>query len=333
MILSILRTMLTKTRGEVRVSSIAILNRPQLLIQTEEQVKQIDLQPGPIWTLGRHPDNDIHLSDRCASRQHAKLVSIQDQHYCYVDLNSRNGSRINKQRIKEPLWLQHGDRIQIGDTYLCFQDTVAHRSTGSGSDTKAHVLLLQANTLQGKIWQAILESQGIDSFWEAAELNLQAYLRQQAAFGTLPKLLILDTQLQGEQTYDLCTWCHQTYPQTQIIVNNSQERQILMSEREKATEVGCLHWFPAFREPKLLDNVAGIVVQMNGVIQALGNLSLRQDKLFFALKSFEQAITEVASLTPPPSSPPPVTPNLPSVSGVSPPITELDDFTQVRRKP
>ncbi|NJM66957.1 MAG: FHA domain-containing protein [Acaryochloris sp. RU_4_1] len=333
MILSILRVILAKNRGEVSVSSVVTLNRPQLLIQTEEQVEYVDLQPGSSWTLGRYPDNDIHLSDRCASRQHAKLVSIQDQHYCYVDLNSSNGSRINKQRIKEPLWLQHGDRIQIGDTYLCFQDTVAHRSTGSRLDTNAQVLLLQGNTLQGKIWQTLLRSQDIDSFWESAEIDIKACLPQRDATQTLPKLLILDTQLQGDQTYDLCAWCRQTYPQMQIIVNNSQERQILINEREKATQVGCLHWFPAFREPKLLDNVAGIVVQMNGVVQALENISLRQDKLFVALKSFEQAIAEVTSLTPSPSSPPSVTPNLPSASEASPSITELDDFTQVRRKP
>ncbi|WP_299416041.1 FHA domain-containing protein [Acaryochloris sp. IP29b_bin.148] len=301
-----------------------ILDIPQLLIQAESSSKHIELQSGSEYALGRHPSNDVVLSDRCASRQHAKLVSLQNDHYCYVDLNSRNGSRLKGRSIKQPTLLQHGDQIKIGDTRLIFQDSVAHRSTGGGSDTQAPVLLLQADALQGKIWQAILRSQAIDSFWESADIDLKAYLPRKVAAAALPKLLVLDTHIFGDQTYALCTWCAQTFPQLKILVTNSQERQILVPERQKATQAGCLNWFPAFREPKLLDNVAGIVVQVNGVMNILGSTP-RQDKLFTALKSFEQLLAAVEGLTPLAKVPPPASP------GADPAhqSTDLVDSTQI----
>lgn len=276
------------------------LDIPHLVIQAGDSREQFELRSGSKLALGRHPSNEILLSDRCASRQHAQLVSLQNHHCCYVDLNSRNGSRIKGQSITTPILLQHDDRIRIGDTRLIFQDIPAHRSTAAAPNSQGQVLLLQADALQGKIWQSILRSQKIDSFWESADIDLKDYLPRRAAAATLPQLLILDTQLLGEEIYDLCAWCCQTYPQMKIIVTNSQERQILMPERQKASQAGCLNWFPAFREPKLLDSVAGIVVQVTGVMKTLGEDHLRQDQLFAALKSFEELLVEMASLAPSP---------------------------------
>ncbi|WP_299490969.1 FHA domain-containing protein [Acaryochloris sp. IP29b_bin.137] len=304
------------------------LGIPQLLIQTEQSREPFEFKTGSEWTVGRHPNNPIQLSDRCASRQHAKLVSLVNQHFCYVDLNSRNGSKHNGRSVKQPVWLQHGDRIKIGDTSLIFQDIPAHRTTGNGTPEQAQVLLLQADALQGKIWQTILRSQTIDSFWESPDIDLKAYLPRCVACGSLPQLLILDTQVLGAQTYGVTAWCAQTFPQLHIIVNNSQERQILMSERQKAAQAGCLNWFPAFREPKLMDNVAGIVVQVNGVMNILGG-NLRQDQLFSVLQSFETLLSEVERLQPPPKSvkPHPAQPSNPAVQN-----GDLTQVTHVRRK-
>lgn len=301
------------------------LEIPQILIQTGSSCEPFEFQSGLEWTVGRHPSNPIQLGDRCASRQHAKLVKLQNQHYCYVDLNSRNGSKFRGRSVKQPVLLQNGDRIKIGDTYLIFQDIPPHRTTGHGTSDQAQVLLLQGDALQGKIWQTVLRSQTIDSYWESAEIDLKAYLPRRVASGSLPQLLILDTQVLGDQTYEVCAWCAQTFPQLKIIVNNSQERQILMAERQKAAQSGCLNWFPAFREPKLIDNVAGIVVQANGVMNILGG-TLRQDKLFTALKSFEQLLGEVAFLQPPPK---PV--EQPQPSQASDLAAQNGDLTQVTR--
>ena len=304
------------------------LEIPQLLIQTESTCEPFELQSSLEWLVGRHPSNQIVLSDRCTSRHHAKLVCLQDQHFCYVDLQSRNGSKLNGQILNQPVLLQHGDRIKIGDTQLIFQDNPAHRATGEGMPEQAQVLLLQADALQGKIWQAILRSQAIDSYWESTEIDLKAYLPRRVASGSLPKLLVLDSQVLGKQTYQVCAWCAQTFPQLKIIVNNSYERQILRTEREQATRSGCLNWFPAFREPKLLNNVAGIVVQINGVMQSLGG-TLRQDKLFNALSNFEGLLEEVAHLEQPSSSAQPATPSqVPSPSHNG----DLTQVTHVSRK-
>lgn len=309
--------------------TVTSLEIPQLLIQTGSNTESFELHSGLEWTVGRHPSNPIQLSDRCASRQHAKLVQLQNQHFCYVDLNSRNGSRWNGRTVKQPVLLQHGDRIKIGDTALIFQDIPSYRATHDGTPNQSQVLLLQADALQGKIWQAILRSQAIESYWESSDIDLKAYLPRRVASGSLPKLLVLDTQILGDQTYEVCAWCAQTFPQLKIIVNNSRERQILMAERQKAAQSGCLNWFPAFREPKLVDNVAGIVVQVNGVMKILGG-DLRQEKLFAALKSFETLLGEVASLQP---APPPVAqPNAAKPSDLADQNGDLTQVTQVSRK-
>lgn len=309
---------------------VTSLEAPHLLIQAGSSCKQFELQADPEWTVGRHPNHPIQLSDRCASRHHAKLVRLHNHHYCYVDLNSRNGSKLNGQSIQQPVLLQHGDRVKIGETDLIFQDVPAHRTTGDGTPDQSQVLLLQADALQGKIWQTILRSQTIASYWESVDIDLKAYLPRRVASGSLPQLLILDTQVLGTQTYEVCAWCVQTFPQLQIIVNNSQERQILLPERQKATQAGCLNWFPAFREPKLIDNIAGIVVQINGVMKILGG-TLRQDQLFTALTSFEKLLDEVEDLRLPPPSlaqqRPPQTASEPSRQNA-----DLVDLTQVSRK-
>ena len=71
--------------------------------------------------IGRAEDNDLQLTDPKASRHHARLEQ-EGSVFVLTDLGSANGTRVNGLLATEPLPLEHGDRIDIGDTELTYQE-------------------------------------------------------------------------------------------------------------------------------------------------------------------------------------------------------------------
>jgi general secretion pathway protein E len=63
-------------------------------------------------SIGRHPDNTIPLVDDLASRFHAAVEPDGDG-YRLKDLGSRNGTKLNEQKVKESK-LNPGDVIRVG---------------------------------------------------------------------------------------------------------------------------------------------------------------------------------------------------------------------------
>lgn len=70
-------------------------------------------------TIGRALSNSLVLSDAQASRLHAR-VDIENGAWVIKDLNSRNGTSLNGNRITQQA-LRAGDQILIGETLLAFQ--------------------------------------------------------------------------------------------------------------------------------------------------------------------------------------------------------------------
>jgi pSer/pThr/pTyr-binding forkhead associated (FHA) protein len=81
-------------------------------------------QTGPLegerWTIedelliGRDPNCDIVIitHDKQVSRRHAQ-ITINEEEVILSDLNSKNGTHVNSERIYEPVVLNDGDTIQI----------------------------------------------------------------------------------------------------------------------------------------------------------------------------------------------------------------------------
>lgn len=69
--------------------------------------------------IGRSPDCHITIEDPLISRQHAKII-VSDKGCTFVDLQSRNGSRLNGRPAREPVELHDTDRIRIGAQELVF---------------------------------------------------------------------------------------------------------------------------------------------------------------------------------------------------------------------
>jgi len=79
--------------------------------------RRYPVQAGGI-TIGRSSDNDIHLADKLASRQHAR-IEMRGDVFVLTDLGSTNGTSVNGRRTQEQS-LRDGDEILIGHSRLRF---------------------------------------------------------------------------------------------------------------------------------------------------------------------------------------------------------------------
>jgi pSer/pThr/pTyr-binding forkhead associated (FHA) protein len=71
-----------------------------------------------VLTIGRSPQSDLFLDDVTVSRHHARVIR-DDNGYLVEDLNSLNGTYVNRKRIERDR-LSDGDELQIGKFKLAF---------------------------------------------------------------------------------------------------------------------------------------------------------------------------------------------------------------------
>ncbi len=83
--------------------------------QTRLQITRTEADPLPIekdrFALGSHRNNDLHLGGHGVSPHHAEILR-REQHFLLRDLDSRGGTFVNGQRVRERV-LVHGDRIRL----------------------------------------------------------------------------------------------------------------------------------------------------------------------------------------------------------------------------
>lgn len=98
--------------------------------------QRTELQQG-VLTIGRAPDNQMVLQDQQASSHHAEIRPDM-QGYLLVDVNSRNGTFVNEQRLmpQTPRLLISGDVIRIGETRLTYATGGADEATVRASSAE-----------------------------------------------------------------------------------------------------------------------------------------------------------------------------------------------------
>ncbi|MFE4105324.1 FHA domain-containing protein [Almyronema epifaneia] len=78
-------------------------------------------QASHIWTVGRDPRQvAVILRDKRLSRCHAAVQYVPKQGFFLSDLDSRNGSFVNGERIHQQYKLSDGDRIRLGSITFSF---------------------------------------------------------------------------------------------------------------------------------------------------------------------------------------------------------------------
>jgi adenylate cyclase len=89
-------------------------------IPHSEGVRNVCLDQGNTWKLGRTSENNIVLPSEWVSRQHALVQRAENGEYYLFDMGSRNGTFLNGIRVTVPAALNNGDRISFGDFHITF---------------------------------------------------------------------------------------------------------------------------------------------------------------------------------------------------------------------
>ncbi|WP_146561734.1 sigma 54-interacting transcriptional regulator [Posidoniimonas corsicana] len=90
------------------------------------------LVEGESVTVGRAPTNVICIKDERCSRVHSE-VFLSQGHWTLRDLDSRNGTYVNGDRVSEDRVLEPGDIVRIGSSHLAFVDNLSQAFPDSGS--------------------------------------------------------------------------------------------------------------------------------------------------------------------------------------------------------
>ena len=86
-------------------------------------------------TIGRTENNSIAIDDISVSRQHAS-ISLGSTGHWIQDLGSRNGTRVNGQKLSaEGALLRNGDRIALGGNQVTITYYKGDVTMTAGDDT------------------------------------------------------------------------------------------------------------------------------------------------------------------------------------------------------
>ncbi len=91
----------------------------RLIVKDDIGERTFDLLDSPI-VIGRAPEVKLLLTDKESSRRHCQVERV-DLGWKVVDLESRNGTRVNGKFVNQHL-LKPGDVISIGKATMAFQD-------------------------------------------------------------------------------------------------------------------------------------------------------------------------------------------------------------------
>jgi len=103
--------------------------RPVPVIQTSTpSLSGARLMSGPQeWLLsegsnvvGRDRDCDVRIDSVTLSRHHARIV-VMNGEATIEDLGSKNGTHVNRERVKQPVSLKDSDQIQVGSVTITYR--------------------------------------------------------------------------------------------------------------------------------------------------------------------------------------------------------------------
>jgi len=136
----------------------------------------------PVTTIGRSSMNDLPVSDKMLSRQHARIVKDGNGGLTVEDLGSRNGTFLNGERLVSLQPLKSGDRITVGGVTLKVEsesttrvriDEIAGEDALDNTILKASAELLRQHTETDPKLPAEQLSKLIESLRVVNELTIE----------------------------------------------------------------------------------------------------------------------------------------------------------------
>ncbi len=96
-------------------------NVPPLTLRfSDQQSERVEFFTRPIITIGREATCDCILYDKAVSARQARL-SYHHNQWWIEDLNSTNGTSLNKDKVIQPTVIITDDQIICGSTHLIVQ--------------------------------------------------------------------------------------------------------------------------------------------------------------------------------------------------------------------
>ena len=111
------------------------------------------IKEGQSFTIGRKESNNIPIENLAVSGHHAKIDSVGEG-YLLTDLQSKNGSFVNKELVQSH-WLKHDDNILIGKHTLIFtydEDEKKPESDMGGMDS---TMIMDTDKYRDMLAQAV----------------------------------------------------------------------------------------------------------------------------------------------------------------------------------
>lgn len=106
-------------------------------LEGENQGSEIRVNPPRILELGRSEECDIFLGEKKISRKHCKII-VENESVILEDLNSTNGTMLNKKQAKDKNEIFSDDLIQVGTSLIKvtieYQDSIQPETKVETSD-------------------------------------------------------------------------------------------------------------------------------------------------------------------------------------------------------
>ena len=156
--------------------------------------------------------------------------------------------------------------------------------------------VVQANRLQGLIWQALLKSQSLAVILEPSRTDLADCISQIAEAGlTLPDIIILDTEISDLNPYEFCRWCRQCFPHIQIFLTRAHRGPIAETERRWAMQQGASGFLYGFHRETLMSAAAD---SMRLILSCLDTPFLDEKALLSVLLNIRRQMGQTGPNTP-----------------------------------
>ncbi len=158
------------------------------------------LVDGESVTIGRAPTNTIVVKDERCSRNHAEVFQSQGQ-WTLRDLDSRNGTLIDGQRVHHDYQLQAGDVVRIGNSHLAFVHDLSQAFPDSNSVLRSAQAVQQEDS-----GDETLGPRDDESVLETYEATTITHRRGQSRFLEPPEEEDVDVSLPkvGRAAANLC---------------------------------------------------------------------------------------------------------------------------------
>ncbi len=133
---------------------------------------------GDTTTIGRAADNDIVLDVTGASRHHA-VIRIQGATHVLEDMQSKNGTWVNDQRVDGNVYVSDGDIIRFSEAEFTFRiGTEATMTITSRPAIEREIVTVMFTDLQGHV--ELFERIGSEAVFEHLDSYVSAMKREVA---------------------------------------------------------------------------------------------------------------------------------------------------------